>query len=176
FRTQSTPFRSVYASVNKSAKQQTVVDGRADATSFNILTGDQMVVRLSVPDQKVPSPRHNFDLPKEAVDGLQRAIKKGTRYTRTLQADADKLAANILNRRFPPSREMMNDANKKIKELAKTVMMNYEEDESMSEQRREERERQIENAMGAEFKRVNFNWVPLKMINDDNALAYALAR
>ncbi|GMR51705.1 hypothetical protein PMAYCL1PPCAC_21900, partial [Pristionchus mayeri] len=76
FRTLSIPFRSVYASVNKSAKQQPVVDGKTDVSSLNVLTGDRMVVRLSNADQKVPIARRKYDLPKEAVDGLRKAIEK----------------------------------------------------------------------------------------------------
>lgn len=41
---------------------------------------------------------------------------------------------------------------------------------------REEKERQIKNAVDKELKRSHFNWKPMEAASDEAALAYALAR
>ncbi|GMR51707.1 hypothetical protein PMAYCL1PPCAC_21902, partial [Pristionchus mayeri] len=160
---------SAYASINKSTEQQTVVDGQADVTSVNMLTGDRMLVQLFAPDEKCHIPRRQFDLPKEAVDGLRRALNKDKI---RLQYTADVMAEIINNRRFPPSDEVVNEASEKIMQRMESTTIG-DEDENLDEQ---SRWTQIQLTVENSFKKVHFNWKPLKIASDDAALNYALAR
>ncbi|GMR51701.1 hypothetical protein PMAYCL1PPCAC_21896, partial [Pristionchus mayeri] len=176
--------RSACASINKAAMQRTVVDGEADVTSLNILTGDRMVVRLSAPDQKDQKSRRFrrlFNLPKDAINGLREAIVKSGRKPKQLQNEADQLTEKIINRRFPASPEVLKDMRNKIRLRMKSKMKDEDDememlDHNLSEIVREERERKIKNAVDKELKKNNFSWKPMEASSDEGALAYALAR
>ncbi|GMT27515.1 hypothetical protein PFISCL1PPCAC_18812, partial [Pristionchus fissidentatus] len=175
--------RNVFAKIDKSIMQRSVVAGEADVTASNVITGDRMVVRLSIPEQKEQKSRRfrrQFNLPKEAVAGLREAIVKTERNPKQLQNEADQLAEKILNRRFPASAEIVKDARNKIRLKMRSKMKDDDDvdmlDENLSEQIREERERQLKNAVDKELKRSHFNWKPMEASSDEGAVAYALAR
>ncbi|CAI2293303.1 unnamed protein product [Caenorhabditis sp. 36 PRJEB53466] len=148
-------------------------------TAVNALTNARSIVQITPKDRAGKRFRREFNLPREAIDGLRNAIVTCERPAKQLQNEADQLANRLEQRRFPESPENLkkvrDEVKRKLKQGKKDEISEFDK-EALGGKVQEAQQYELRNEVDKIMKKASFNWKPLEITTKEAAGAYSLAR